>query len=346
MSVSWLIGAAFSMTRSEGIVAPRLLRHIISLTLGLCLAGAPLGTEAQQARKVWRIGVLANEPWRPIEGLRDGLRQLGYIEGQTLSFEYRWFRGEAAQLPALAADLVRLNPDVIVTVATPATLAAKQATATIPIVMGLIGDPVGAGIVTSIPRPGGNVTGVSVLAAELEPKRLELLKELLPALSRVGVLGNATNPYGAIAMKHAQGGAPSLGLTLELVAVRGASDLDEAFSSLTRHRPGAILVVADQLLLAQRTRIADYMTRSRLPSAYTYREHVEAGGLFSYSTNYYEAFRRAATLVDKILKGAKPRDLPIEQADRFELVINVKTAKSLGLTIPPSVLLRADQVIE
>ena len=165
-------------------------------------------------------------------------------------------------------------------------------------------------------------------------------------LSRLGVLGNATNPYGAIAMKHAQRGAPSLGLTVELVAVRGASDLDEAFSSLTRHRVESILVIADQLLLTQRTRIADYMIRRRLPSAYTYREHVEAGGLFSYSTNYYESFRRASTFVDKILKGAKPCDLPIEEADRFELVINLKTAKALGLTIPPSLLLRADEVIE
>lgn len=334
------------MSRSEGNVATRLLRPLISLTLGLCLAGSSVATEAQQARKVWRIGVLANEPWRPIDGLRDGLRQLGYTEGQGLSFEYRWFRGQAAQLPALAADLVRLNPDVIVTVATPATLAAKQATVTIPIVMGLIGDPVGAGIVSSIARPGGNVTGVSVLAAELEPKRLELLKELLPNLSRVGVLGNATNPYSAIAMKHAQRGAPSLGLTLEFVAVRGVHDLDEAFSSLTRQRPEAILVIADQLLLTQRARIADYMIRSRLPSAYTYREHVEAGGLFSYSTNYYESFRRASTFVDKILKGAKPGDLPIEQTDRFELVINFKSAKALGLTVPPSMLLRVDQVIE
>jgi ABC-type uncharacterized transport system substrate-binding protein len=320
-------------------------RGLLKCAVGGIFA-VPLTAQAQRAARPYRVGILANEPWRPIEGLRDGLRQLGYIEGQTINYEYRWFRGQAPQLPALAADLVRLNPDVIVTVATPATLAAKQATMTIPIVMGLIGDPVGAGLVSSIARPGGNITGVSVLAAELEPKRLELLKELLPNLSRVSVLGSATNPYSALAMKHAHPGARSLGLTLELVSVRGAGDLDEAFSSLTRSRPEAMLVIADQLLLSQRARIADFGTRSRLPSAHTYREHVEAGGLLSYSTNYYDSFRRASTFVDKILKGAKPGDLPIEQADRFELVINAKTAKTLGVTIPPSLLLRADEVIQ
>jgi len=324
-----------------------MLRTAVTLmTLTLGLLAMPFVADAQQAGRVWRIGVLANEPWPPIEGLREGLRQLGYTEGQTLSFEYRWFQGRAERLPALAADLVRLKVDVIVTVATPATLAAKQATPTIPIVMGLVGDPVGAGIVSSLARPGGNVTGVSVLAAELEPKRMELLKELLPNLSRGGVLWNPTNPYGVIATKHAQRAAQELGLSLDLVPVRAADDLDQAFSSLTRLRPEATVVIADQLLLSLRTRIADYMARSRLPTAYTYREHVEAGGLLSYSTNYYESFRRAATFVDKILKGAKPADLPVEQPMRFELVINMKTAKALGLTIPQSILIRADKVIE
>ncbi len=315
-------------------------------TLALSLLSAALAADAQPAGKIWRIGVLANEPWRPIEGLREGLRQLGYTEGKTLTFEYRWSQGQADRLPALAADLVRLKVDVIVTVSTPATLAAKQATATIPIVMGIVGDPVGAGIVSSLARPGGNVTGVSTLGAELEPKRLELLKELLPNLSRVGVLWNPTNPYGVIAVQHAQRAAQTLGLSLDLVPVRAADDLDRAFSSLSRLRPAATLVIADQLLLSHRTGIADYMARSRLPTASTYREHVEAGGLLSYSTNYYEAFRRAATFIDKILKGAKPTDLPVEQPTKFELVINLKTAKALGLTIPQSLLFRADQIIE
>lgn len=189
-------------------------------------------------------------------------------------------------------------------------LAAKRATTTIPIVMGLIGDPVGAGIVTNIARPGGNITGVSVLAAELEPKRLEVLKEPIPGLSRVAILGNASNPYGAIAISHAERGAERLGVKLDVISVRGAGDLDEALSHLTRQRPHAVLVPADQLLLTQRTRIAEYMARNRLPSAYTYCEHIEAGGLFSYSTNYYESFRRSAAYVARILKGARPGDLP------------------------------------
>ena len=183
---------------------------------------------------------------------------------------------------------------------------------------------------------------MSVLAAELEPKRLEVLKEFVPGLSRVTILRNATNPYGAIATKHAEGRAESLGLKLDVISVPGADDLDEALSNLTRQRPQAVLVPADQLLLTQRIRIAEYMARNRLPSAYTYREHVEAGGLVSYSTNYYESFRRSAAYVDRIFKGAKPGDLPIEQVDRFDLVINLKTTKALGLTIPPSLLLRPD----
>jgi putative ABC transport system substrate-binding protein len=313
------------------------------------LAGAlatPLAAEAQQAGKTPRIGVLANEPWAPIDGLRDGLRQLGYVDGRTISIDYRWSHGRPEQLAGLAVELVNARTDVIVTVGTPAAFAAKRATTTIPIVMGLIGDPVGAGIVTNIARPGGNITGVSVLAAELEPKRLEVLKELVRGLSRVAILANATNPYGAIAIRHAERGAESLGLKLDVISVRGATELDEALSNLTRQRPQAVLVPADQLLLTQRTRIAEHMTRNRLPSVYTYREHVEAGGLLSYSTNYYESFGRSAAYVDKILKGANPGDLPIEQVDRFDLVINLKTAKALGLTIPPSLLARTDRVIE
>jgi len=322
----------------------RLCRAVLLVTLALLVA--PLAADGQPGGKIWRIGVLANEPWAPMDGLREGLRQLGYTEGKTHSLEYRWYQGQAERLPALAADLVNLQVDVIVTVATPATLAAKQATTMIPIVMANVGDPIDTGIVASLARPGGNVTGLSVLTAELEPKRLELLKEVLPNLSRVGVLWNPTNPFEAIAVQHAQRAAQTLGLSLHLVPVRAAHDLDRAFSSITRLRPEAMLVIADQLLLSQRTRIADHMARSRLPTAFTHRAHVEVGGLLSYSANYYESFRRAATFVDKILKGAKPADLPVEQPTRFELVINMKTAKALGLTIPPSVLMRADEVIQ
>jgi putative ABC transport system substrate-binding protein len=316
-----------------------LLLVVVTLT-------APLAGAAQQPARVPRIGVLASEPWAPIDGLRDGLRRLGHVDGRTISMDYRWSRGRSEQFAVLAAELVNARVDVIVTVGTPAVLAAKRATATLPIVMGLIGDPVAAGVVTSIAKPGGNVTGVSVLAAELEPKRLEVLKELVPGLSRVAVLENASNPYGAIAIKHAGRGAESLGIKLDVISVRGAADLDEALSSLSRQRPQAVLVPADQLLLTQRTRIAEHLTRHRLPSAYTYSEHVEAGGLLSYSTNYYESFRRSALYVDKILKGTKPGDLSIEQVDRFHLVINVRTARALGLTIPPSLRLRADQLLD
>jgi putative ABC transport system substrate-binding protein len=315
-------------------------------SVSMSLLAAPRAAEAQSPGKTARIGVLANEPWAPIDGLQDGLRQLGYVDARTITIDYRWSHGRPEQLVALAAELVNAKTDVIVTVGTPAVLAAKRVTTTTPIVMGLIGDPVGSGIVTNIARPDGNITGVSVLAAELEPKRLEVLKELVRGLSRVAILGNATNPYGAIAIKHAERGAQSLGVKLDVISVRGAADLDEALSTLTRQRPQAVLVPADQFLLTQRTRIAESMTRYRLPSAYTYREHVEAGGLVSYSTNYYESFRRSAAYVDKILKGVKPGDLPIEQVDRFELIINLKTAKVLGLTIPPSLLLRVDHVIE
>jgi len=321
-------------------------RVLLRITVLAVLAMPVVAEAQQQVARMWRVGVLANEPWSPLAGLREGLRQLGYTEGQNLDFEHRWFEGRAERLPALAADLVRLRVDVIVTVAVPAALAAKQATATIPIVMGLAGDPVGVGLVSSIARPGGNITGVSVLAAELEPKRLELLKELLPKLSRVAVLWNPKNPYGAIATKHARSGAEKLGLRLDLVGVGAADEFDRGFASLTQLRPEAMVVIADQFLLGHRTRIADYVVRNRLPSAYTYREHVEAGGLLSYSTNYYDSFRRAATFVDKIFKGAKPADLPVEQADRFELVINVKAVKALGVTIPPSLLLRIDHIIE
>jgi putative ABC transport system substrate-binding protein len=311
----------------------------------LIAALALLAMHGAAAAQVKRVGVLGNEPWGPIEGLRDGLHQLGYVEGKTLLIDYRWSLGRPDMLATLAAELVNTKPDVIVTVGTPAVLAAKKATTTIPIVMGLIGDPVGAGIVTNIGRPGGNITGVAVLAAELEPKRLEMLKELIPNLSSVAILTNATNPYGALAIKHAERGAQELRLKLQVVAASGPADLDKALANLARDKPQAVLVPADQFLLTQRVRIAEHMARHRIPSAYTYREHVEAGGLFSYSTNYHESFRRSAVYVDKIIKGAKAGDLPIEQVDRFDLVLNASTAKALGLAIPPTLLPRVDRVI-
>jgi len=304
------------------------------------------GRNAIAQRKVWRVGVLANEPWKPMDGLREGLRRHGYVEGQNLILDYRWFQGDGARLPKLAAELVEQKVDVVVTVGTPAVLAAKKASSSVPIVMGLIGDPIAAGVVQSIARPGGNVTGVSVLAAELEPKRLETLKALLPGLQRVAVLGNATNQYTGIAMKHAQAKAAELGLQLQLHAVKGPGDLLATLEALAAARPQAVLVVADQFLLSQRANIAEFLSRMKLPSAHTYREHVEAGGLLSYSTNYFESFHRAAGYVDRIFKGSAPGMLAIEQVDRFELVINARTAGALGITIPPALRVRADQVID
>jgi putative tryptophan/tyrosine transport system substrate-binding protein len=299
-----------------------------------------------QTGKAWRVAVLGIEPWVAIDGLRDGLGELGYIEGRNLTIEYRWAEGKQERLSEHVAELVRRKADVIVTVGTPAVLAAKKGAPATPVVMGLAGDPVGAGIVTSLSRPGGNVTGVSVLASELEPKRLELLKRLLPNLTKVGVLGNAKNPYSHGALKQAQRGAQALGLTLEPALVAGPAELDAAFESLVRARCEAVLVVADQMLLSHRQRIADLATRHRLPSGFTYREHVEAGGLFAYSTNYRESFRRSASYVDKVLKGAAPGTLPIEQVDRFELVLNTRTAKALNMNVPQALLLQVDQVIQ
>ncbi len=322
------------------------LRTSCIITLALGILAAPLAADAQQAVRAYRIGVLGNDPWPALEGLRQGLRELGYIEGQNLHFEYRWVEGRSDRFPALAADLVRLKVDAIVTWGTPGTSAAKQATTTIPIIMAATGDPVGAGLISSLARPGGNITGQSSLAAELEAKRLELLKELLPSLSRVGVLFNAANPYTVPAVKHARLAAQVLGLKLDLVDVRTADDLDSALLTLTRLRPDAALVMAEPFLVSRRARITEFMAKSQFPAAYSQREYVETGGLIAYATNYYELFRRAATFVDKILKGAKPADLPVEQPTKFELVINLKTARALGLTIPQSLLIRADKVIE
>ena len=317
-------------------------REFITL-LGGAAAAWPLAAIAQ--RSVHRVGVLANEPWPPIEGLRDGMRGLGYIEKQGLHFDYRFAEGHASRYPALAAELVRLPADVIVAWGTPASLAAKQATGTVPIVM-ISGDPIAVGLVPGLAHPGANVTGLSTLAADLEGKRIELLKELLASLSRVAVLSNPTNPFCIVAVERARVAAMALHLDLVVVEAAEERDLDRALLTLSRQRPDAVLTIADPILTSQRTRIAAFMVENRFPSMYTYREDVLVGGLISYATNYYDIFRRAAILTDKILKGAKPAELPIQQPTKFEFVINLKTAKALGLTIPPSVLARADEVIQ
>ena len=320
-------------------------REFIGLLGGA--AAWPLTARAQQAvGKIVTIGVLAIEPWPPIDTFRQALNNLGYIEGKNIRFEYRYAEGYNERLPELANDLADLNVDVIVTWGTDAVLAAKQATTTIPIVMGTIGDPLGSGIVTNLARPGGNVTGSSSRAAELESKRLELLKEAVPGLSRAAILFNPTNHYMPLALQSARKGAQMLHVSLAIYEVRDTTTLDAAFVTLTKDRPDAFMVPADTFLVSQRSRIAQFAIENKLPSVYTYRQHVEAGGLIAYTPNYHDLFRRAASYVDKILKGAKPGELPIAQPTKFELVINLTTAKALGLVIPRVLLASADQLIE
>ena len=290
--------------------------------------------------------MLANEWWPPIESLREGLRELGYVEGESLRFDYRWAEGRNDRHPILAAELVALPVDVIVTWGTPAALAAKGATSAIPIVMGAIGDPVRVGVVTNLARPGGNITGFSSATFEMEEKRLELLKELLfSRLSRVAVL-TTNNPALPLTIQYMQRAAAAFGLTLQPLEVREEKDFDAAFDAIRRDRPDAAMALADPFLGGHQARIAAFMADIRLPAMYAYRHAVELGGLISYATNYHHLFRRAAGYIDRILKGTSPGDLPVQQPTKFELVINLKTAKALGLEVPPTLLARADEVIE
>jgi putative ABC transport system substrate-binding protein len=324
------------------------VQALVTLSLGL-LAAVP-AAQAQQPARMPRIGYLGTsspslEP-HYVEAFRQKLRDLGYIEGQNIAIEYRWAEGQDDRLPALAAELVHLKADVIVTAGTPGTLAATQATKTIPIVMASSGDPVESGLVASLARPGGNVTGLSILAPELEGKRLELLKEVVPKLSRVAVLWNPANPVVQLVFEQTRLAASKLRLTLEpVVEVRRVDDFEDAFAKIAKARPRALVVIVDRLLLAHRARIVGFAATRRLPGMYGFREYVEAGGLMSYAPSNIELFRGAAVYVDKILKGTKPAELPVQQPTRFELVINLKTAKALGLTMPQSILIRADQVI-
>jgi len=307
----------------------------------------PLTARAQRAgRKIVTIGVLAIEPWPPIDTFRRALGDLGYIEGKNVRFEYRYAKGRNERFPELANELVGLNVDVILTWSTDAVLAAKQATTTIPIVMGAVGDPLGIDIVTDLARPGGNITGFSSRAAELEAKRLQLLKEVVPGLSRVAILFNPTNHYMPLALKSAQRGAQTLDVTLAIYEVYDTASLDAAFVTLTKDRPDGLLVPGDPFLVSQRSRIAQFAIENKLPSVYSLREYIEAGGLIAYTPNYDDLFRRAATYVDKILKGAKPGELPIEQSTKFHLMINFQTARTLGVILPPTLLARADEVID
>jgi ABC-type uncharacterized transport system substrate-binding protein len=323
---------------------------IIFVALALRLLVAPLAALAQQSAKVRRIGYLGNSSPALerdfVDAFRQGLRDLGYAEGQNLLIEFRWAEGRYDRFPEFAAELVRLKVDVLLTAGTPGALAAKQATQTTPIVMAVSGDAVGTGLVRSLAHPGGNITGLTRMTRDLDGKRLELLKDIVPRLSRVAILLNPANPISALGGKEALAPAEALHLKLEPVEVKAAEEFDAAFAAIARQRLSALFIIADQFLLAHRARIVDFATRRSLPAMYPYREFVDAGGLISYAANDPAMFRRAATYVDKILKGAKLGDLPVEQPTKFELVINLKTAKTLGLTIPQSLMVRANDVIQ
>ncbi len=321
--------------------------------VGIAVLGilvAPLAADAQQPAKVPRVGYLVSSGGATarhfFDAFRDGLRDLGWAEGQNIAIEYRSAEAKFERLPGLAAELVRLKVDVLVTGGTPAAQAAKKATDRIPIVAAAVGDPVGTGLVASLARPGGNLTGLADISVDLSAKRLQLLREILPTASRLAVLWNPAHPTNPLQLRETQAAAQALGLAVRPVAVRRAEELEGAFAAMARERAGGLLVLADPLGLTHRARLADLAAQHRLPAMYSFREHVEAGGLMSYGASLPHIFRRAATYVDKILKGAKPTDLPVEQPTRFELVVNLKTAKALGLTIPQSILIRADQVIQ
>jgi putative ABC transport system substrate-binding protein len=312
------------------------------------LLAMPLAVRAQQAGKIYRIGILETVPAAEnaanLDALRKGLRELGYVEGRNLIIEYRSADGRAERFPDLAAELVRLKVDLIVTRGTPAARAAKNATETIPVVMATMGDP--RAIVGSFARPGGNVTGVTTFSTELTAKRIELLKELVPNLSRVALLHNMGNPAVPPEWEETKVAARSLGLQAELLDVRAEADLHRAFETAVQHHVDALVIGADGLIQAHQQEIVNLVARSRLPAVYPAREFVNAGGLIAYAVNYPDLYFRFARYVDKIFKGSNPGELPVEQPSKFELVINIKTAKTLGLTIPQSLLLRADELIQ
>jgi putative tryptophan/tyrosine transport system substrate-binding protein len=318
----------------------------VVLAFGLTLA--PLAAQAQQAGRVYRIGFLQAIPNTPTvnytEAFRQGLRDHGYVEGRNVIIEHR-VSTAPAENPAILADLIGRKIDVLVAFSTPALVAARKATSTIPIVS-ISGDPVQTGLVESLARPGGNLTGLAILTDELELKNLQLLKEAFPGVTRVAVLWNPDNPVWPLALKRLQAAAPMLGVTVQSLAVRGLGELEAAFAAATKEKAGALLVVREQILAVHRQQIVNFVTTHRLPAIYGQPVFIEMGGLIVYSANFLDMLRRTGGYVDKILKGAKPADLPIEQPTKFELVINLKTAKALGLTIPQTLPPRAAQVIE
>jgi putative ABC transport system substrate-binding protein len=310
----------------------------------------PLVARAQHGGKIPRIGFMGNSTAaleaNLIGPFREGLREHGYEEGRNVEIVFRWAEGQYERFPALIAELIAANVDVIVTAGTPAALAVKKATSTVPVVMAAVGDPVGSGIVANLAHPGGNITGLSGLAPDLEGKRLELLRELVPHLARVAFFLNPANDFHTVSMRQALAAAQALNIELQPREVSKSEDLDAAFAAIVKDRPDGLLILADRIFLHNRQRMMDFATEHRLPSVNAYRELVEAGGLTSYGPSYEEMHRRAADYVDRILKGARPGDLPVEQPTRFTLVVNLKAAKALGLEVPPALVARADEVIE
>jgi putative ABC transport system substrate-binding protein len=324
-------------------------KNIVRLTLCAMLFALSFPARAQPQARVRRIGFLGNSTpaleANLIGPFREGLRDIGYVEGKNIVIEWRWAEGKYERFPALIAKLIAANVELIVTAGTPASLAVQKATTSIPLVMIAVGDPVGTGLIESLAHPGGNITGLTSIASDLEGKRLELLREVIPKVSHVAVLWNPASPFQVVSEKELQVAAHALRIRVLSLGVRAAEELDKAFAAILKDRPGALLVLADRLFLHNRARIMDFAIQNRLPGVHAYVELVETGGLMSYGPSYSGMHRRAAYFVDRILKGTKPSDLPVERPAKFELVVNLKTAKQIGLTIPPNVLARADRVI-
>jgi len=317
---------------------------------GLATAAASPLIASAQPIKTHRVGFLGNSTAALEANLvgpfRQTLRGLGYVEGRDIVIDYRWAEGNYDRFPALVAELIGAGADVIVTAGTPAAFAVKRATTTIPCVMVAVGDPVGTGLVASLARPGGNLTGLTSVAPDLEGKRLALLREIIPSLSHVAVLWNPVNPFHVISEKEVQAAAQAFQMEVQSIAVSTLEEFDGAFATILERRPGALVVLADRVFLHGRDRIMSFAGQHRLPGVYAYRELVDAGGLMSYGPSYAEMHRHAATYVDRILKGTKPSELPIQQPTKFEFVINLRTAKALGLVVPPALLVAADEVVE
>ena len=322
-------------------------RREFIILLGSTVA-RPVTAHAQQSVPVigYLNGASAAEFPHLLAGFRKGLSETGYVEGRNVTIEYRYADGQYDRLPALVVELVAAKVAVIVAAGTPAALAMKKATTTVPLVMVAVGDPVGTGLVPSLARPGGNLTGLSSVAPDLEGKRLQLLREVVPALSHVAMFINSVNPFHVSSMRQARAAAKAMGIKLQLHDIRKSQDLDDAFAAIRKERPDALLILADRVFLHNRERMMDFTKEQRLPNVNAYKELVEVGGLMSYGPSYEDMHKRAAIYVDKILKGAKPADLPIEQPSKFTFIINLKTAKALGVTVPSQLLALADRLIE